>query len=121
MDVSVMQRDVKKTVEWLCCSCTRGSLDWIARSVGFKNVHRMSRSRLESIAYIDSVLCVPSEERYTITDAMTREVIVKNCGKKRLIDYVLRECHFNWYDEMVRPIHKESRHELMVAPLRKDV
>ena len=115
-----MTKDVKGIVEWLCCFCNRGSLEEIARSAGYKNVHRISRSKLESVAYIDGVLCVPSEERYTITDAMTCEVVVKNCGKKRLIDYVLHECYFNWYDEMTRPIHKQSRHELKVVPLRKD-
>lgn len=112
-------KDIKRIVEWLCCFCTRGSLDEIARSVGFKNVHRMSRSKLESIAYIDRVLLVPSEDRYTVTDSLTGEVVVRNCGKKQLIDYVLRECHFNWYDEMEKPIHKQSHHELKVSVLLK--
>lgn len=112
-------KDIKRIVEWLCCFCTRGSLDEIARSVGFKNVHRMSRSKLESIAYIDRVLLVPSEDRYTVTDSLTGESVVRNCGKKHLIDYVLRECHFNWYDEMEKPIHKQSHHELEVSVLLK--
>ena len=114
-------KDVKKVVEWLCCYCTRGTLEDIAQNNGFKNVRRMNRSKLESIAYIDSILLAPFEDKYTIADAMTSEVLVKRCGRKRVVDYVLRECHFNWYDEMERPIHKESRHELNVIVMHKEV
>lgn len=112
-------RDVKKVVEWLCCYCTRGRLEEIAQDNGFKNVVRMSRSKLESIAYIDSILLVPFADKYAVAEVTTGDVLVKRCSRKSLIDYVLRECHFNWYDEMELPIHKQSHCELKVIALQE--
>lgn len=112
-----MKKDIKKIVEWLCL-CSRQTLNRIALNRGYKNVERMSRSKVEQIAYISRVLCsgIP-DSHYRITDNATNQILVWRCKEKYMIDYVMRECHFNWADEMERPVHKDDRHELRISYL----
>jgi len=109
-------KDIKKIVEWLCCYCTRGTLEDIAQRNGYKNPRHIDRTKLEQIAYIDSMLCDASKTHYKIVDDVTQEILVKRCCTKYMIDYVLRECWFNWFDEAEKPVHKESHHELRIIP-----
>lgn len=113
-----MKKDIKKIVEWLCCYCTRGALESIAESNGYKNPRRIDRAKLEQIAYISCVLCDVVETHYQIRDSVTNEILVNRCGEKYMIDYVLRECWFNWFDESEKPLHKKSHHELRIDALR---
>ena len=112
-----MKKDIKKIVEWLCCYCTRGTLEDIAKRAGYKNPRRIDRMKLEQIAYIDCVLCEAGQAHYRIFDNATNEILVKCCSEKFLVDFVLRECWFNWFDEADKPVHKETHHELRIVPL----
>lgn len=113
-----MKKDIKKIVEWLCCYCTRGTLEDIARRNGYKNPRRIDRMKLERIAYIDRMLCDVAETHYRIIDSETNEILVNRCGTKYMIDYVLRECWFNWYEEAEKPVYKKSRHEIIISALQ---
>ena len=112
-----MGKDIKKIVEWICVGCTRPTLNSIAERCGYKNVHKIHRGKLEQIAYIDRVL-LDIEDHYRIWDKVSGDVLVNRCTRKYAIDYILRECLFNWYDEMESPIHKRTNHELRILPVR---
>lgn len=112
-----MKKDINKVVEWLCVFCTRDELEQIAKEIGYKNVHRINRFKLEQIAYIDRVLCEPGATNYRIASKATGDALVKRCGRKYMVDYVLRECHFGYCDEMEAPIHKAYREELEITAL----
>lgn len=113
-----MEKDIKKIVEWLCVYCTRPTLNGIAERCGYKNPNKIKRGKLEQIAYIDRVL-LDIYDHYRIFDNVTNEILVNRCSKKYVIDYVIRECWFNWFDEATAPIKKDTHHELRIMPLRK--
>lgn len=112
------KKDVKKIVEWLCCYCTRGTLELIAESVGYNNYRKLSRPRLEEIAWVHRMLGDDPKATYCIYDDVTGSPLVKSCGEKYMIDWILKNCIFNWYDEQEYPIMRDRlQHKVRVEIL----
>lgn len=109
-------KDAKQIVERLCCYCNRIALNGIAERCGYKNPEKFNRGKLEQIAYIDEML-LDGDRRYQIIDDETGGVLVKSCSRKYVIDYVMRECNFQWCYEDKVPIKKDTLHALRIVAL----
>jgi hypothetical protein len=111
---------IKNFVNWLCCYATRGSLEDIAEDAGFKNPCKLSRTRLEDIAFVDEMCGDITRERYRIFDDTTGKIIVNDCSKKYMICYILKNCIYNWYEEPQYPVMRDSlQHKVRVESLRR--
>lgn len=106
--------------EWIRDDCNREILENIAKNAGYKNPRKMSLIKLEAITFVDKMCGDIIREHYRIFDDVTGEILVNRCGKKYMIDWILKNCLFNWYDEQERPVRRDSfHHEIRVDALRR--
>lgn len=93
---------------WIACDCCRGQLEYIADNIGYKNVNKISRARLEQIAFVDAMLRddrgYDNDTFYQIVNEETGAIIKKKCTLKTLIDWVNRCCDFCWAKSPEYPV-----------------
>ena len=109
----------KELCEKICSIYTRGQLEAVAKRAGYKNVEKMLRSRLEQIVYVYEMCSDGVRDNYRIFDNVTGEILVNWCGRKYMVDWIIRNCLFNWYDEQEYPIMRGLHHEIRVVSLRR--
>lgn len=112
-----LQEKAKRYVNAICVGYTRGTLEWVAEECGYKNTHKINRSKLEKIAYINGVF-LGDGEHYCIIDNTTEKPVVKRCCRKYVIDYVMRECWCEWYKECIKPIIKNTTHTIKIVEVK---
>lgn len=111
----ITKEERKKLVERIACDYSRGSLEQIAKNAGYKTPQKIDRGKLEHIAYINYTLGDTWSGRYQIVDAITRDVLVKDCSLKSMIDFIMRRCIYNWFEESEYPILRDSfQHKVYV-------
>lgn len=105
--------------EKICLYYTRGQLEAIAKHVGYKNVEKMSRGRLEQIVYVYELCGDITGDNYRIFDNVTEEILVNCCGRKYMVDWIIRNCLFNWYEEQEQPVTRDGlHHEIRVEEFK---
>lgn len=109
-----MSKKTENVVEFICCNATRGTLEQTAKTFGYKNVHKMSRIKLENIYYSQQVLSIDSKGHFGVIVKDSDFILIKRCCAKFLIDWIIRECYFEWYDEREYPIYKRLNKEINI-------
>lgn len=109
-----MSNKVEQAKNFICLYATRGDLNSIALRFGFDNACKMSRTKLENIYYCIHVLGLNPDSYYTVFIKNSTNVLIKKCTTKYLIQWIMRECIFNWYEEQETPCYKKLNLEISI-------